>query len=186
MIISVINKKGGVGKTPISFSLAKDLGYELQSNDNSVIETIYPDKARIGRPILQDDCVYDFGGFVDSGVLDIIKASNAVIVPCSIDYNALMRTVETIEEIIAVNSNIIVVITKTEKESDFEMFRDEISSFFEDLYFLELRNSKIFKNSMETGKTVTQLYQETPLSKSAYRTVYQQYQSLIELFNSDK
>lgn len=41
MIISVINKKGGVGKTPISFSLAKDLGYELQSNDNSVIETIY-------------------------------------------------------------------------------------------------------------------------------------------------
>jgi cellulose biosynthesis protein BcsQ len=186
MIISVINKKGGVGKTPISFSLAKDLGYELQSNDNSVIETIYPDKARIGRPILQDGCVYDFGGFVDSGVLDIIKASNAVIVPCSIDYNALMRTVETIEEIIAVNSNIIVVITKTEKESDFETFRDEISSFFEDLYFLELRNSKIFKNSMETGKTVTQLYQETPLSKSAYRTVYQQYQSLIELFNSDK
>jgi len=186
MIISVINKKGGVGKTPISFSLAKDLGYELQSNDNSVIETIYPDKARIGRPILQDHCVYDFGGFVDSGVLDIIKASNAVIVPCSIDYNALMRTVETIEEIIAVNSNIIVVITKTEKESDFETFRDEISSFFEDLYFLELRNSKIFKNSMETGKTVTQLYQETPLSKSAYKTVYQQYQSLIELFNSDK
>ena len=186
MIISVINKKGGVGKTPISFSLAKDLGYVLQSNDNSVIETIYHGNARIGRPILQDDCVYDFGGFVDSGVLDIIKASNAVIVPCSIDYNALMRTVETIEEIIAVNSNIIIVITKTEKESDFETFRDEISSFFEDLYFLELRNSKIFKNSMETGKTVTQLYQETPLSKSAYRTVYQQYQSLIELFNSDK
>lgn len=186
MIISVINKKGGVGKTPIAFSLAKDLGYELQSNDNSVIETIYPDKARIGRPILQDHCVYDFGGFVDSGVLDIIKASNAVIVPCSIDYNALMRTVETIEEIITVNSNIIVIITKTEKESDFETFRDEISSFFEDLYFVELRNSKIFKNSMETGKTVTQLYQETPLSKSAYRTVYQQYQSLIELFNGDK
>jgi len=158
----------------------------LQSNDNSVIETIYPDKARIGRLILQDNCVYDFGGFVDSGVLDIIKASNAVIVPCSIDYNALMRTVETIEEIIAVNSNIIVVITKTEKESDFETFRDEISSFFEDLYFLELRNSKIFKNSMETGKTVTQLYHETPLSKNAYRRVYQQYQGLIELFNSDK
>lgn len=186
MIISVINKKGGVGKTPISFSLAKDLGYALQSNDNSLIETIYPGYARIGKPILQDDCVYDFGGFVDSGVIDIIKASNAVIVPCSIDYNALMRTVETIEEILPINSNIIVVITKTEKESDFETFRDEIGSFFEDLYFLELRNSKIFKNSMETGKTVMELYRETPLSKSAYRTVYQQYQSLIELFNSDK
>lgn len=47
MIISIINKKGGVGKTPISFSLAKDLGYYLQSNDNSVIESIYPDMAKI-------------------------------------------------------------------------------------------------------------------------------------------
>lgn len=54
MSISVINKKGGVGKISISFSLAKDLGYALQSNDNSVIEIIYPDKARIGRAILQD------------------------------------------------------------------------------------------------------------------------------------
>ena len=47
MILSVINKKGGVGKTPIAFSLAKDLGYYLQSNDNSVIESIYPDMAKI-------------------------------------------------------------------------------------------------------------------------------------------
>ncbi|ECR5838712.1 ParA family protein, partial [Campylobacter coli] len=27
MIISVINKKGGVGKTPFAFSVAKDLEY---------------------------------------------------------------------------------------------------------------------------------------------------------------
>ena len=27
MIISIINKKGGVGKTPFAFSIAKDLGF---------------------------------------------------------------------------------------------------------------------------------------------------------------
>ncbi|EOB2816501.1 ParA family protein, partial [Campylobacter jejuni] len=27
MIISVVNKKGGVGKTPFAFSVAKDLEY---------------------------------------------------------------------------------------------------------------------------------------------------------------
>lgn len=27
MIISVVNKKGGVGKTPFAFSIAKDLEY---------------------------------------------------------------------------------------------------------------------------------------------------------------
>ncbi len=47
MIISVINKKGGVGKTPFAFSIAKDLEYFLQSNDNSIIEKIYPEKAKI-------------------------------------------------------------------------------------------------------------------------------------------
>lgn len=37
MIVSVINKKGGVGKTPFAFSVAKDLGHFLQSNDNSIL-----------------------------------------------------------------------------------------------------------------------------------------------------
>ena len=54
MIILVINKKGGVGKTPIAFSLAKDLGYYLQSNDNSVIESIYPYTARFDLSTLND------------------------------------------------------------------------------------------------------------------------------------
>ena len=31
MKIAVINKKGGVGKTPFAFSIAKDLGYFLQT-----------------------------------------------------------------------------------------------------------------------------------------------------------
>ena len=76
MIISVINKKGGVGKTPISFSIAKDLGFYLQSNDNSVIESIYPDMAKISQsPEIIDNCVYDFGGFVTAGVLPILKES---------------------------------------------------------------------------------------------------------------
>jgi cellulose biosynthesis protein BcsQ len=100
MILSIINKKGGVGKTPISFSLAKDLGYYLQSNDNSVIESIYPDMAKITEhPSLIDNCIYDFGGFVDAGVLQIIKESDVVMIPCSIDFNSILRTVETIEEI---------------------------------------------------------------------------------------
>ncbi|WP_264828631.1 hypothetical protein [Helicobacter suis] len=47
MIISVINKKGGVGKTAFSFSIAKDFGLFLQSNDNSLIEQLYQGKAKI-------------------------------------------------------------------------------------------------------------------------------------------
>lgn len=74
MIISVINKKGGVGKTPFAFSIAKDLEYFLQSNDNSIIEKIYPEKAKIlPTPKKIDNCVYDFGGFVEKGDWILLK-----------------------------------------------------------------------------------------------------------------
>ena len=186
MIISVINKKGGVGKTPISFSLAKDLGYYLQSNDNSVIESIYPDMAKISsNPEIIENCIYDFGGFVSSGVLPILKASAAILIPTSNDYNSILRTVETIEEIQPLNENLFIVVTKTEKESDFETVKSAINQHFDNLEFFELRLSKAFKNSIETGLSITELYNETPLSKCAYKTLYQQYKSILDLFKGE-
>ena len=186
MILSVINKKGGVGKTPIAFSLAKDLGYYLQSNDNSVIESIYPEMAKISpTPEIIENCVYDFGGFVTTGVLPILKVSDAVLIPTSTDYNSILRTVETIEEIQALNNRLFILVTKTEKESDFQAVKDAISAHFDNLEFFELRLSRAFKNSIETGLSLSELYHETPLSKCAYKTVYQQYRSLLELFKGE-
>ncbi len=186
MIISVLNKKGGVGKTPISFSLAKDLGYFLQSNDNSVIENIYPDMAKITpKPQLIDNCVYDFGGFVDTGILDIIKASDVVIVPCVNEYNSILRTVETIEEIKSYAKAILVIATKTEKESDFKQVQSAIEEYFDDLHFFELKSSKIFKNAIETGLSIDELFHENALSKSAYKSVYNQYLTVLNIFKNN-
>ena len=47
MIVTFFNKKGGVGKTTLAFNVAKDLDFFLLSNDDSVIESIYPNKAKI-------------------------------------------------------------------------------------------------------------------------------------------
>ena len=46
MIVTVMTKKGGTGKTSIAFNIAKDLDYYLLSNDDSIIEKIY-DKAKV-------------------------------------------------------------------------------------------------------------------------------------------
>ena len=37
---------------------------------------------------------------------------------------------------------------------------------------------------METGFSIKELYNENPLSRSAYKTVYKQYLTLLELFNN--
>ena len=122
MKIALLNKKGGVGKTPFAFSIAKDLGLYLQSNDNSCIEKIYKGKAQILDEVVEiDNCVYDFGGFVASGVLDIIKKCDAIIIPCLPSYNSFLRTLETIAEIASINKNIIILATdyKDDREKEF-------------------------------------------------------------------
>ena len=180
MIISVINKKGGVGKTSFSFSIAKDLDLFLQSNDSSIIEQIYPNKAKISTsPQLLDNCIFDFGGFVDRGILDIIKESDFVIVPCTTIYNSILRTIETILEIKKVNLNIIVLITDWTSENDKIYTLEMLESNFTDLDFYFFKRSKILENSMKTGASFKELTEESGLTRMSYAVFYKEYQRLL-------
>ena len=181
MVISVLNKKGGVGKTPIAFSLAKDLDLFLISNDDSVIEDIYPGRAKImEKPKVLKDTVYDFGGFVDSGVLEIIEKSDLVIVPTFNEIDALKRTIKTIAEIKDRAKKIIVVATRTEGKGDFKNVKDTIEQFFKGTEVFELKKSKIFANAIASGWSVRELRDENPLTRRAYRNIGKQYEKLLE------
>jgi len=182
MIISIINKKGGVGKTPLAFSLAKDLEYFLISNDDSVIENIYQGMAKIleSKNIkIIDNCVYDFGGFVDSRVLEVIAKSDVVLIPFFNDIDAKKRTITTTKELQKVNKNIIFIITKTEKEEDFLNAKKDIEKFFNYPIF-ELKNSKIFKNVIETGLSVLEIAGESKFNKFVYKNILKQYTNLFD------
>lgn len=180
-IASVINKKGGVGKTPIASTLALDLDYYIISNDDSTIETLYPDRARVMEtPVLIDNAVYDFGGFADAGVLNIIKHSDVVVVPCTNTPNAIQRTYQTIREIQPYAKSIVVVVTKTENADDFQEVKSHLQKHFEGIAYFELKKSKAFKHQEETGLSLGQLINENPLAKRAYRDLAPQYNTLLD------
>lgn len=180
MRVSVFNKKGGVGKTPISVSLAKDLECYLLSNDDSVIEDVLPDQAKILEKLqLIDNCIYDFGGFVDAGVIDIIKHSDLVVVPCFNDIDALKRTIKTIGEINAIAKKILVVATRTEKEEDLAHISESVKKFFPDIDVMELKKSRIFSTVVETGMSVNEIVNDNPLSRFAYRNIATQYNDIL-------
>lgn len=182
MRIALINKKGGVGKTPFAFSLAKDLELYLQSNDNSCIEKIYPGKAKISNKVKAiDDCVFDFGGFAAAGVLDVIGQSDCVIVPCTAVFNSVLRTDETIKEILPFNKNIILLATNFKDAREEEILRAELDKRYPNFERFYFKQSKIVNNSINYGMSFSELYNESPIAKRSYSNFMAEYKKLIKV-----
>lgn len=188
MRIGIFNGKGGQGKTPFALSIAKDFDYYLQSNDDSIIETFYPEKAQISdKVVLIDDCVYDFGGFTDSGVLSIIKECNVIIMPCTPNYNAILKTIKTIKEIENLNQNIIILATNIKETKDADLIKDTLKENYTFLTFFTFKHSKIIENILNTGMSINQLWAETPLSRISYARFQIEYADLLnEIKKYDK
>jgi MinD-like ATPase involved in chromosome partitioning or flagellar assembly len=187
MRISVITTDGGAGKTAIAFALAKELDYYLLSNDDSVIEKIYPNMARITKdlPII-DDVVYDFGGFVDAGVLDIIKNSDIVIVPCINDLNSKMKAIKTISELQKYNNRFLVVGTRLENQKEFEEIENDIREYFKNIPVLPLRKTKMLKNGLEYGMSPLELVAESKQIAYAGRNFIPEYKEILRFVLNDE
>jgi len=181
--IGTIQLDGGTGKTAISYAIAKDLGFFLISNDDSIIEQAYPNMAKIMKnPKIIDDVVYDFGGFVDSGVLDVIKSCDIVIVPCMDDLNSKMKAIKTINQIINHSSNIIVVATRLKNfKKDLKEVSDVIHEVYPSIDVYPLRETKIFKNSIEFGQSPLELEAESKFVATNQKNVLVEYKKILEV-----
>lgn len=187
MKIAVINKKGGVGKTPFAFSISKDLNMYLQSNDNSCIEEIYPEMAKVSDEVVDiDDCVYDFGGFVASGVADIIKKCDCIIVPCVPHYNSFLRSIETIKEVEELNKNIIILATDFVDFKEEKLLEKELGERYKKYPIFYFKKSKIVNHATNTGLSFTELYEENPLARHNYTNFINEYRRLINQIRSYK
>ncbi len=181
MIVTFFNKKGGTGKTSLAFSVAKDLNYYLISNDDSVIEDIYPDMAKIvdNIEVFDGDVVYDLGGFLDPGIIPIFKNSDVVIVPTTLDISSLKRTQNTVKELEEYCKNIVIVVNKVKMKT--------VKKYFDVLQILKaldkdiiyIRESEAVITSTYKGLTITELYNKNALSKYQYKGIYEDYKELI-------
>jgi len=188
MKIAIITTDGGAGKTAVAFALAKELGYYLISNDDSVIELAYPNMAKIMKdPKLLEDTIYDFGGFVDSGVIDIIKYSDVVIVPCINDLNSKMKAIKTINEIKKYNNNFLVIGTRLENPQDLKEIETAIHDKFPKIKVLPLRKTKMLKNALEFGESPLELVAGSKQIAYTGRNFIPEYKAILKyIINDDK
>ncbi len=188
MKLALATTDGGAGKTATAFALAKELDHYLISNDDSVIEKVYPGMAKITKtPKVMEDTVYDFGGFTEAGVIDIIKHCDLVIVPCINDINSKMKAIKTIQELSNYNSNFLVLATRLENEKEFTEVKEAIHKQFKDIPVLPLRKTKMFKNGLEYGSSPLELIADSKQLAHAGRSFIPEYKAVLKhIINDEK
>ena len=183
MIITFYNKKGGTGKTSLSFNVAKDLDFFLLSNDDSVIEKIYPDKAKVMEElevVRGAKIVYDLGGFIEAETIEVFKASDLIVVPTTLDINSIKRTINTVQELEEYNENILIVINRIQAKTA-KKYEDSIRALNNlDKDIVLIRESEALVNSLYKAKTISELYNESALMKNAYKGIMEDYRKLLK------
>jgi len=181
-VITFFNKKGGTGKTSLSFSIAKDLGYALLSNDDSVIEEIYPNKAKILNEIeiIDHDTIYDLGGYIDTNIITLFEESHMVVVPTLLDINSIKRTINTVMEVNKYCENIIIVLNRIQKNKvgKYKQSIEVLKGL--DKPIIKIRESEAITNSIHRSKTISELYNVGGLSKSQYAGIFEDYSALLK------
>lgn len=156
MKICLFNKKGGVGKTPLSFLIAKELGYKIITNDDNVINenmVIYQEKIDIQD---REDIVIDLGGWIEDNTADILEACDIVFVPFNSKPNSIQRTKNLVKELEELNINYNLIFTQYTSDRELNSIKDE----FENLDYY-LHNTKMLDIMIREDITIDECLENT-------------------------
>ncbi|MCP4481327.1 MAG: ParA family protein [bacterium] len=126
--------KGGDGKTSISAEIAMRLNLPIITNEPyTTLDLIFNEdkllqlKKNEVIPFYKNQgIVFDFGGYIDSRVIEALKQSDYVLVPTIPEISDIQVLINSILEIQKYNKNIIVIVNKTENDTDVEIVKKAI------------------------------------------------------------
>lgn len=190
MQISIMNFKGGQGKTSIALNLAYTLDYGIVANESYTVLKNHMDDNHLlittGEiPKEVDDVIYDFGGGITPHMAAAIKQSNVVIIPFIVEQANVEVTIEAINSVLALNKNIILVPNKIkEGDKDYVAMLDTLKEFeFDKLPLVPLRTSTALQNIFVEHKTIAAMQGEGGLHGFNYRKISDDFNNLINTIN---
>ena len=162
MSIVVYSIKGGVGKTTLSVQISQMLDYTYVTNDShSSAHNLMPEEKGFLVSIEEyeeipydENIVYDFGGFKDHRINDIIKKANKIVIPTLTSIVDVQGTIATLKDVALINKNIIIVINRTKNNNKAvelkEYLLEEINKSYKDIkaIILFVRESSVLEDSL--------------------------------------
>ena len=186
MRIAFFNTKGGTGKTTLAFNVAKDLDMPLITNDGSVLKKVYPNKVKIVKELKvyndnKVDIIYDLGNCLFPDTTNVLKYSHLVVVPTTLDIDALDKTINAVHKIEGYCETIIIVVNRTESQtiskSNYTQAIALLKKLGKELFML--RKSELMPNSMFQGQTILEQASVNPLLRSRTKDFVMEYQNIL-------
>ena len=210
MKITVYSTKWSAGKTPIATNIALDRGYAIWTNEPyHIFDGFIPDNQLLSLdlndsfPAIPDDVdiVFDLAGSISKSSLSItsaIKQSDVVLVPIYNEVKSIKAGLNTIAEVMNFNKNIVIIVTKLQKKKKTDVFKSwtESDDFLniqnavhsqigKNIPVLPLKYSAVFDAIFEQELSIDQLMKNSGLAKYQYREVWEQFQAIYNLIDSN-
>ncbi|MDH5796359.1 MAG: hypothetical protein OEY79_02315, partial [Anaplasmataceae bacterium] len=131
----------------------------------------------------EGNIIFDFGGYIDTRIVDALEQSDCVIVPTLPEMPDIQGCIDTINTIKQYNSNVIVVINRFLNDDTLDI----IQKALKDQYTIRcLNQSKAFPNIYKYKKSILDMAAANPLLKFGYRKVLNQFDEILKSINDDK
>lgn len=177
MNITIVNFKGGVGKSMIAHQLITGFGYRgceidpygsLSDRLPEKVERIEIQEKHLVEPSY--NTIFDFGGFDDIKLDQAIGYSDLIVIPFIPTLETIQGTVDTLVRVAPMNKPILLVPNMSQKEndiSDAKFVFDETLGFEVEMFALPM--SVALQTAINENRSIIELSEQGGIKGYAYK-----------------
>lgn len=177
MNITIVNFKGGVGKSMIAHQLITGFGFRgCEVDPYGSLSDRLPDRVRrieiqekyLSEP--SEETIFDFGGFDDIKLDQAISYSDLIIIPFIPTLETIQGTVDTLVRVASANKPILMVPNMSQKENDIndaKFVYEETLGFEVELFPIPM--SVALQTAINENRSIIDLSQQGGIKGYAYK-----------------